>query len=81
MPDMNRLSVRVTGVTTGTVISLAGLSGGYTHRRDKGRYPEGLSPREITERLHDQIAAQSPEHAALVAEFRDKQQRGDGCDD
>ncbi|HEY2267222.1 MAG TPA: hypothetical protein VGI96_31685 [Streptosporangiaceae bacterium] len=27
------------------------------------------SPREIVTRLHEQIAAFSPEHAALVAEF------------
>ena len=31
--------------------------------------PDELSPREIVTRLHAEIAAQSPEQAALVAEY------------
>jgi len=73
MPELRYLSWRVSGVAAGTFLSLDGLSGGYTHRPD----PEELSPREIVERLHAEIAAKSPEHAALVAKFREKQQRGE----
>ena len=72
MPELRHLSWRASGVAAGTFLSLDGLSGGYTHRPD----PEELSPQEIVERLHEEIAAQSPEHAALVAKFREKQQRG-----
>ena len=72
MPKIRNLSWRVSGVAAGTFLSLDGLSGGYAHRGVPGE----LSPREIVERLHEEIAAKSPEHAALVAKFREKQQRG-----
>ena len=34
---------------------------------------EGLTPREIVAGLHAEIAAKSPEHARLVAEFERRQ--------
>jgi hypothetical protein len=37
------------------------------------RADEVLSPREIVARLHEEIAAKSPEHARLVAAFRRRQ--------
>ena len=49
-------------------------------RRDYEVIPDGLreraaqpSPREIVARLHEQIAAQGPEQAALVAAFERRQ--------
>lgn len=39
-----------------------------------------MPPREIVTRLHEQIAAESPEHAALVAGYARKQAERTGAD-
>lgn len=73
MPDFHQPpSHRAHSITSDDRVSpLEGLRRNYTRRH----VPEELSPREIVERLHEKIAAQSPEHAALVAEYRQRQEQ------
>ncbi len=54
-------------------ITRAGLSRGYQVISDETRNAGNPSPAEIVARLHEQIAAKSPEHAALVARWEKKQ--------
>jgi hypothetical protein len=69
-------SHRAHGIAAGGSVSpLDGLRRNYARRA-----PEEPSPREIVARLHAQIAAKSPEHATLVAEFQARQQRGESRD-
>ncbi len=74
MAELNRPSIRAHSISSGDTGSpLEGLRRNYTRRY----VPEEPTVREIAERLHDKIAAQSPEHAALVAEYRQKRERGE----
>ena len=65
-------AIRVAYTTSSPASSLAALSGDYERQGAAGE-PE---PQEIVAALHRQIAAKSPEHAALVAAYEARQQAG-----
>ena len=66
--------VRVRGpVEAADSLAAALIAGRQQRERDDAAQPE---PRQIVERLHEEIAAFSPDHAALVAEFRQKRNGG-----
>ena len=58
-----------TGLAYGSTSPLDELRRNYSWRETGTPEPEEPSPQEIVARLHGVIAAKSPEHAAMVAEF------------
>lgn len=60
-----------TGLAYGATSPLDGLRRNYVRHA----LPEEASPQQIVARLHAEIAAKSPEHAFLVAEFERKHPR------
>ena len=84
-----RLALFAAARAEGASVAEAGRAAGVTpttakaYRRELEQASGGEQqpePREIVAALHGQIAAQSPGHAALVAEFEARQQQG-GSDD
>ena len=66
--------VRVRGpLEAADALASALIAGRQQRERDEAAAP---APRQIVEQLHEEIARFSPDHAALVAEFRQLRQRG-----
>jgi hypothetical protein len=72
MARLRNPPLRASGVA-GTAISRIGLRRGYQVISDGKRNAGNPSPAQIVARLHELIAAKSPEHAALVARWEQKQ--------
>ena len=66
MPSQRHLATRL---GEGAISPLDAYRINYTHQDA----PRELTPREIVTALHAEIAAKSPEHRALVAEFERRQ--------
>lgn len=73
MPEPRRTAETIPGTRFGRQGSpYAALRRDYRHRPAEAQ----PGPREIVTALRARIAAQSPEHAALVADFEARQQGG-----